>query len=224
MSLEEIAKFFEQQGIVLSTVQIKQLKRFVGLLREWNRNIHLISKGDIENVEERHVLPSLVFADFIQSKFGQTPVNIVDLGTGAGLPGVVLSVLFPEKQFWLIESSRKKTLFLKKVKNDLNLNFQIINERFEKWVTNEFVKINLITARAVASIVDLLDLTNVVLKKQRAILVTMKSCDLNELMPESVKNEFQILIIKNKFADISDYLKDKCLVSLEYLHGRKETI
>lgn len=224
MSLEEIAKFFEQQGIVLSAFQLGQLKRFVELLREWNRKIHLISKGDVENIEERHILPSMVFADFVRAEFGQKAVNIVDLGTGAGLPGVILAVLFPEKRFWLLDSSRKKTLFLKKVKSELSLNFQIVNERFENWQAKNSIKIDLITARAVASIADLLSLTGAVLKEQGTLLITMKSCGLAEPIPDSMKETFRLKVLKNNFASFSDYMKDKCLVSLEYLHGRKETI
>ncbi len=219
MELEQICTFFEKFGIKVTQEQLDQLEKYTNLLRVWNDRIHLISKGDVLYLEERHILPSFVFAEFIRSRFGRKKLTVIDLGTGAGLPGVVLSILFPENQTWLIDSSRKKTLFLQKVKNDLNLNFKVINERFESWEMVKHLNIDVITARAVASIAQLIRFTSEVLKAQKAELVTIKSCQGKEVLPEAEKKNFELEVVNNIFWQFSEYLKDKCLVSLRYVHG-----
>ncbi len=224
MTIDTIADYFAKQGIVVSENQRAQLKSYVDLLKKWNAKIHLISKGDVAHIEERHILPSFLFAQFARNKFVDNTLNVVDLGTGAGLPGIIMAILFPQSRFWLVESSRKKTLFLRQVKKDLKLKFNVINERFEQWQERKQIKIDIITARAVASIDELVNLTKDVLVVQGAVLLTVKSCELKEPISVSVKKEFKISVIENNLWQISDYLKDKCLVSLEFLHGRKETV
>ncbi len=219
MKIEQICAFFERYGIDVTEGQLEQLKKYLLLLREWNEKVHLISKGDVLYLEERHILPSFVFAEFIRSRFGRKQLTVIDLGSGAGLPGVVLSILFPENHTWLIDSSRKKTLFLQKVKNELNIDFEVVNERFENWERVNQLNIDVITARAVASLAQLIKLTSHVLKAQKAKLVTMKSCHCKEALPDPEKKSIKMEIVNNNFWQFSEYLKDKCLVSLRYVHG-----
>ncbi len=224
MTIDDIVLFLKERGIFLNQDQKVRLDAYVELLVRWNQKIHLVSKGDVTHIVERHILPAFVFVDYVLHYGGEDRLNILDLGTGAGLPGVVMSIALPANRFWLLDSSRKKTLFLQKVKKELELEFKVVNERFELWQGKHTLKIDLITARAVASIKNLLELTGSFLQEKKAVLVTMKPCNLDEDIPDVFKESVKMNVQKNDFYDFSEYLKEKCLVSMEFLHGRKKII
>ncbi|MDX2108828.1 MAG: 16S rRNA (guanine(527)-N(7))-methyltransferase RsmG [Verrucomicrobiota bacterium] len=89
----------------LTPVQIGQLTQLTQLFREWNERLNLVSRKDIEHFEEHHLLHSLLIAKCIQFP---SRARVMDLGTGGGLPGLPLAILFPEAQFYLVDSITKK--------------------------------------------------------------------------------------------------------------------
>ena len=89
----------------LTEEQRRQLSLLPGLYKEWNERINVISRKDIENFETNHLLHSLAAARFISFLPG---TSVVDVGTGGGLPGIPLAVMFPEARFTLIDSTGKK--------------------------------------------------------------------------------------------------------------------
>ena len=89
----------------LNDVQIDQFSKLKKIYENWNNKINVISRKDIENIYERHVLHSLAIAKFINFKKGTT---VLDLGTGGGFPGIPLSIIFPDVNFILVDSIRKK--------------------------------------------------------------------------------------------------------------------
>ena len=125
------------------------------LYREWNAKINVISRKDIDNLYEHHVLHSLAIARYLQTvpglyeEFSQS--KILDLGTGGGFPGIPLAILFPEAQFTLCDSVGKKTIVAQAVASALKLpNVKVVNARAESLPeTFDFV-----VSRAVASLVD----------------------------------------------------------------------
>lgn len=109
-----IQKYFPH----LTDIQLKQFKALQGLYEDWNSQINVISRKDIEALYLRHVLHSLSIAKLIQFKSGS---KILDIGTGGGFPGVPLAILFPDVTFHLVDSINKKLKVVNGVADSLGL-------------------------------------------------------------------------------------------------------
>ena len=99
--MQIIQKYFP----FLTPLQVKQFSELGPLYELWNQRINVISRKDIENLYEHHVLHSLAIAGIISFKPG---TRIIDAGTGGGFPGIPLAILFPDSQFILVDSIAKK--------------------------------------------------------------------------------------------------------------------
>ena len=102
----------------LNEIQIEQFSKLKKIYSDWNSKINIISRKDIDNIYERHVLHSLVIAKFIKFNKGTT---VLDLGTGGGFPGIPLSIIFPEVNFILVDSIRKKIVVVDEIVDELRL-------------------------------------------------------------------------------------------------------
>jgi 16S rRNA (guanine527-N7)-methyltransferase len=130
--MEIVTKYFPD----LTDQQIYQFGRLGSLYEEWNAKINVISRKDIEQLYERHVLHSLSIAKIIRFKTG---TSVLDVGTGGGFPGIPLAILFPETSFFLIDSIGKKIKVVTEVASALNLpnvkakhiRVEELNQRFD---------------------------------------------------------------------------------------------
>lgn len=128
----------------LNAIQIEQFEQLEALYGEWNSQINVISRKDMEQFYERHVLHSLGISKVIEFKNGST---VLDVGTGGGFPGIPLAIFFPNVKFTLLDSIGKKIKVVESVSKDLSLsNVTAINDRVE----NHFEKYDFILSRAVA--------------------------------------------------------------------------
>lgn len=137
----------------VSRETIEKLKTFQNMVLEWNSKFNLISKSSESDIWQRHIIDSLQLQQFITAK----DKILYDFGSGAGFPAIVLAIvseeLFPDLQISLIESIGKKVIFLNEVKNTLNLNINVIQNRIENL---KLPKADIITSRALASLDKLL--------------------------------------------------------------------
>lgn len=133
----------------LSQTQSQQLLDYLALLCKWNRAYNLTAVRDPGQMVTRHLLDSLAIAPWI------TAQRYIDVGTGGGLPGVPLSILFPEREFHLLDSNGKKTRFLFQVKTALGLDNMVVHQaRVESFRSGE--PFDGVLSRAFASLEDML--------------------------------------------------------------------
>lgn len=150
--------------------QERQFMLYYDFLIEQNKKFNLISRNE-KDIIERHFLNSALIAFYY--KFLPTD-KIIDIGSGAGFPGIILKILFPQSQFTLVDSTTKKTNFLKELVSKLNLQkIEILNDRVENLSKNYSDKFDFVTARAVSQL-DKLFLLSKSLINQRGIMVFLK--------------------------------------------------
>ena len=157
----------EELQLTVSQKAQDQLLAYLHLLQKWNHAYNLTAITDFDKMITYHLLDSLSIAPFISGH------NIVDVGSGAGLPGIPLAIYFPDKQFTLMDSIGKKTRFIAQVVRELQLkNVQVVQTRAEEYQSkNAF---DTMTARAVASIDDLVKISRALLQENGKLLM-MKS-------------------------------------------------
>jgi len=127
----------------LTAEQLKQFELLQGLYSEWNAKINLISRKDMDSFFERHVLHSLGIACVMKFKEG---AKVLDVGTGGGFPGIPLAILFPETDFYLIDSIGKKIKVVQEISRELGLkNVTSSHMRAEDFTT----KVDFVVSRAV---------------------------------------------------------------------------
>ena len=163
--------------------QAEQFAQLDALYRDWNSKINVISRKDIDNLYEHHMLHSLAIAKWIPFQPGTT---IMDVGTGGGFPGIPLAILFPECQFTLIDSIGKKIKVATEVAQALGLtNVVCKQERAEE----EKQKFDFVVSRAVMPLPDLVKLVrkNISSKHRNAMpngIIVLKGGDLKaEIAP-----------------------------------------
>lgn len=159
--MELINKYFPQ----LTDEQRRQYEALDALYRDWNAKINVISRKDIDNLYEHHVLHSLAIAKMISFKPG---TEILDFGTGGGFPGIPLAIMFPECKFKLIDGTGKKIRVAQEVATSIGLkNCEPVHLRGEE----EKGKYDFVVSRAVMPLPDLIKIVkkNISKKQQNAL-------------------------------------------------------
>ena len=149
--LQQIQQGCDDLALTLSEQQRQQLLSYVMLLAKWNKVYNLTSVRDIDVMVSRHLLDSLTVLPFLVGH------SLLDVGSGAGLPGIPIAIARPDLAVTLLDSNSKKTRFLQQAKAELGLdNVTVIHERIEQ---ASLPKFDLVTARAFSTITDIIDLT-----------------------------------------------------------------
>lgn len=160
--MEILLKYFTE----FTEKQTQQFAALENLYEEWNSKINVISRKDIGSLYEKHVLHSLSIAAVFDFPAG---IDIVDIGTGGGFPGVPLAIFFPEIQFHLVDSIGKKLKIIEAVKDELGLkNITTQHSRAEDVKGRKF---DFAVSRAVAPLKDLLHWSKPLLKPSKEKIV-----------------------------------------------------
>lgn len=155
MTEEIFVKELEKIGIKATKKQLSDLKKYYDLLIDWNEKINLTAITEIKDVYLKHFYDSLTIIKIIDLTKNST---LCDIGSGAGFPGIVLKIFFPNLKITLIDSLNKRITFLKEVIKELHLeNIEAIHQRIEDYGRNNRSKFDIVTARAVTKLPTLLE-------------------------------------------------------------------
>lgn len=179
--MDILLKYFSE----FTPEQLTQFRQLEPLYKEWNEKINVISRKDIDSLYEKHVLHSLSIAAVFSFASG---MEILDLGTGGGFPGIPLAIYFPEVRFHLVDSIGKKLKVVETVARELGLSNITTEHGRAESVRNR--KFDFVVSRAVAPLGDLWKWSRPLLKTKTHAdlhpgLICLKGGDLNSEIQES---------------------------------------
>jgi len=185
--MDIIEKYFPE----LSYDQKLKLKELKSNYKDWNQKINVISRKDIDNFYERHVLHSLAIAKVVTF---ENESRIIDVGTGGGFPGLPLAILFPDANFTLLDSIGKKLKVIDEITSKLEIhNIETVHSRIE----DISIKCDYIVSRAVTNLPKFINLTEHLFKrneKSKASIFYLKGGDF--------ENELKQIHQKSKVIDL----------------------
>lgn len=193
-------KHFEENSIDLEKIEklvepaFEELNLYISILKKWQKSINLISNSTIHEIKKRHILDSAQ----LYFKIPEHAKVLIDMGSGAGFPGLVIAILNQKlsgclEKIILVESDIKKSIFLKEVIRQLNLScVSVRNDRLEKI---KDIKADLITARALSSIKQLL-IYATSFWKENSICLFLKGEHVQEELSE-IDSDFDVQLYQN---------------------------
>lgn len=203
--MDIIKKYFP----TITDLQAEQFAQLEGLYNDWNSKINVISRKDIQNLYERHVLHSLGIAKIVNFRDG---TSIMDLGTGGGFPGIPLAILFPNVSFHLVDSIGKKVRVADEVATALGLK----NVRFSHARAEEIKdKYDFVVTRAVMPMVDLVKVArkNIQKEQHNALpngIIALKGGELN--------SEIASMRDISTVWDLGDYFEEEFFKTKKVVH------
>lgn len=182
----KLEQYLKISDITLNEKQIENLIKYLDLLIETNKVMNLTAIREEEAILEKHFIDSLLLTKLIKDD----EKNIIDIGTGAGFPGLVLSIVYPNKNFLLVDSVKKKISFINSVIEKIGLkNVKTSTERAEELIKNNREKFDVALCRGVANLRIILEYLIPFLKVNGRFLP--QKLNVNEL--EESKNALKIL-------------------------------
>ncbi len=185
--IDLLQKVLDDSGTPYRSDALSHFSVYLSLLLKWNRRINLISKSDEGRIVTRHFLQSIGLVwevDFPPSAI------ILDLGSGGGFPGIPLKLIRPDLHVILIESKRKKALFLRAVIDELSLPLlEAIQGRAED-LTVRIPAVDFVVSRAVTDLVTLIQWSRETLKREGGRLIAIKGAGVHDEMKEAKESKF----------------------------------
>ncbi len=179
----------------VSRETMQKLERYVSMLMVWNKSINLVARCDVEELWGRHVFDSMELINHID-----TQKNIVDVGSGGGLPAIVIAICMPSISVKMIESDQRKSIFLQEVVRELHLkNASVLNVRCEKCSP---LNAEIITARACAPLYKMFEIASIHLAENAKMLL-LKGAKVDEEIIQAREKKwlFDCDLYDNRFSD-----------------------
>jgi len=156
----------DELGLVLSEDKVQQLLKFIDLIEKWNKAYNLTAIRNKTEMVRLHLLDSLAVLPYIEGK------RVIDIGTGAGLPGIPLAICLTENEFTLLDSNAKKTRFVQQAVLELKLrNVIVFHSRVETYSPGQ--AFDMVLSRAFASLEEIIAMTKHLVNKT-GVLLAMK--------------------------------------------------
>ena len=185
-------------ALKLSDQVIDQLMTYLNLVEKWNRVYNLTAIRERDEMIKLHLLDSLSILNHVHVK------NILDVGSGAGFPGIVLAITQPKLKVTVMDSVNKKTTFMQQVKSELALtNLDVVNNRVEDY--QPITLFEAVTSRAFSNLKNMMSLTQHTLKKE-GVWLAMKSKDVKQELEAFEKNQYTLIPLEVPFIDAERYL------------------
>lgn len=182
MNKETFINEIKELGININKEQLNMLDIYMKYLIEYNNHTNLTAITNPDDIYLKHFYDSLTIAKAINLN---NSMSLLDVGTGAGFPGMVLKIIFPNLEVTLLDSNNKKITFLKELSSKLNINVNIVNMRVEAFAKDNLNKFDIVTSRAVANLRVLAELS-LPLVKLNGYFIPMKG-NLDETLENSLE-------------------------------------
>ena len=188
----------QRMDLKLSDQVIDQLMTYLNLVEKWNRVYNLTAIRERDEMIKLHFLDSLSILNHVHVK------NILDVGSGAGFPGIVLAITKPELKVTVMDSVNKKTTFMQQVKSELSLtNLDVVNSRVEDYQPTTLFEA--VTSRAFSNLKNMMSLTQHTLQKE-GVWLAMKSKDVREELEAFEKNQYRLIPLEVPLINAERYL------------------
>ena len=188
----------------ISQKKLEIYRSLYGIYKDLNDKVNLISRKDFENFYLHHIIHSLSITKFELIKDEN---NIIDIGTGGGLPGIPLAIYYNKKNFLLVDSIRKKISAVDKIINKINVkNISTLNNRAE----NLDIKADIIICRSVSSVDNLIQWTKGLLN-DKGRLILLKGGNVNKEL-KNISSRFTIYNLDDIYSE--NYFKDKKIIEI----------
>ena len=203
----DINNFFDllfKEGFILSDKQREQLLTYLSLIEEKNKVMDLTANVSIEEILEKNFYDSIISSKLLKKDIN----NLLDLGSGAGFPGILYAIIYPTLNITLLEPMKKRASFLNECKDKLSLNNVTISSlRAEDYVSTHRSYYDVVSARAVAKLSILLELS-IPLLKVNGYLLALKGPKFYEEEKEA-KNALDILHVRKEAISIFELPTNK---------------
>lgn len=197
--------------------QLNKIDRYCAIIKEWSRRQNIVSRHDLDHLYEKHVMPSAFITSIIG---GEKGAMIADIGSGSGFPGIIIKILLPQTMVHLIDSSRKKYLFLLELCEKIDIPCKVFNVRFEDLPRDVQILFDLIVSRAVAPLATLWAWSEKSLAPNGSLYVLKGGKIDIELQQLAKKNQtIEILRPDQEWQNSADVSENKFIVRVRRRHN-----